>query len=352
MKSSYWTAISLALAMTAACASSRSARQPEFVDDTAEAEFQRGVRALQKEDFSVAADIFDRLLVAKPASEFDLSTVYNSGAAHEGMGRCEKAAERYREAVRASAGKFARLEAQALFRLSLMYECMGADAKTIAALLDARKRAKNLPPEIDRAELPARLAAAYSRVGNRTKAMEYFNQASEGIKGLMAAGTSARAQRELLAKTLYFMGQLNPSQRTGEMEAVAFLQSVSIQQPYLLQALELNATPWSRRAANDLETAYDRVLLFQIRDPEARNRFLTRALQLVAELRRIRLPDAGTLEDGVFSRVDQVERQIHNEMAAVAESTRLTPEAVSRQALRREGRPVDPERPNKKRTRK
>jgi tetratricopeptide (TPR) repeat protein len=333
----------LLIALLSACAS----KAPKLEGTDAGAadagnEFQRGTAALEKEDYSTAADVFDHLLVAKPATEVDLITIYNSGNAYEGLGNCKKASERYREAVRSSAGKFTRIEAQSLFRLSLMYECLGQDTKTVTALLDTRKRAKELPIEIERAELPARLAAAYSRLGNRTKALEYFNQANSGLKAVLAKGSSARAQKDTLARTLYYMGHLNPAQKTGNADPNSYLQSLSMQQPYLLQAVEMGSRDWSHKAAEDLDYAYDNMTRFTLDSPQKRREFFTRCLQVIAELRRIRLPDAGKAEDDVFARVDSTERRIQIELASTGETTRLTPDAEKREGLRREGRLVDP----------
>lgn len=325
-----------------ACASMGNKSPLQLDDAGVNPEFQRGMRALEKEDFASAADIFDRLLVAKPAAEADLVTLYNSGAAYEGLGQCEKASERYREVMRSSAGKFARIEAQAAFRLSLTFECMGDDNKAVAALLDAKRRAQVLPVEVARAELPARLAAAYARLGNRDQAKQYFSQASDGLKIVLAAGTTARAQKETLARTLFYMGQLNPAQRVAGVDPQAFLQSLSMQQPYLLQAVEMNINPWSRKAADDLANAFDNMTRFRLDDQKSRTEFYTHCLQVIAELRRIRLPDAGAREDQIFAKVDRTERRIRDELASLPPSMPLTPDAQKRDGLRREGRPVDP----------
>lgn len=337
--------ILLILTLLTACASSKKielegANEPN-------PDFQRGLRALEKEDFSQAATAFDRLLVARPATEMDLLTTYNSGSAYEGMGQCSRAAERYREVVRSSMGKYARLEALALFRLSLMYECLGNDNKTITALLDAHKRGKELPVEVDRAELPARLAAAYARMGNRAKALEYFNQASDGLKAVLGNGTTARAQKETLSRTLYYMGHLNPAQKQGDADPNGFLQSLSMQQPYLLQAVEMQTNPWSRKAADDLASAYDTMVRFRIAEPDKRSQYYTRSLQVIAELRKIRLPDGGAKEDEIFAKVDRTERRIQSELASVAATTKLTPDAEKREGVMREGRLVDPKPPKR-----
>lgn len=341
----------VAAALISACATQPKVDTAEFSDET-NPEFSRGLKALEKEDFGTAATIFDRLLVAKPASENDLLVTYNSGNAYEGLGNCGKAADRYREVVRGSAGKFPGIEAHAFYRLSLMYECLGQDTKTVTSLLDAQKREKQLPMEIARAELPARLASAYSRLGNRAKALEYFNLASDGLKAILASGSTPRTQKESLGKTLFYMGHLNPAQRQGEGDPMGYLQALSMQQPYLLQAVELNHSSWSRKAAEDLNLAYDNILRFQIADPQKRNQFYTRSLQVIAELRKIRLPDGGKAEDEIFAKLDRTERRIQNEITMNAETTKLTPDAQKREGLRREGRVADPKRPSPKRTKK
>lgn len=306
--------------------------------------FEKGMSALESEDYQEAARIFDRLLVQKPATEFDLVTLYNSGAAYEGLGNCPKAAERYRELVRSFPNKFPRIEGQALFRLSLMYECMNQDNKAITALLDARKRGVGLPAETLKAEIPARLAAAYARLGNRDKALSYFKQASQGLKTVITS-SGGRVERDLLGKTLFLMGQLNPAQRRAEGSPTVFMQSLSMQQPYLLQAVELGHPTWSKRSSEDLNLAYSNFWKFKIDNDEQRREFLTRGLQVAAELKRIRVPNSNAQVEALFAQVDKTESRLQNELARVAETNRLTPEAESRQGLKRSGRLVEVPKP-------
>jgi tetratricopeptide (TPR) repeat protein len=336
----------------AGCASKKKA--VEDIPDQSETEFtpfDQGLRALEQEKYGEAARIFDRLLVAKPATQVDLVILYNSGAAYEGLGNCQKASERYREVVRSSASKFKNIEGQALYRMSLMYECLGNDTKTITSLLDARKRGKELPWQTLNAEIPARLAAAYARMGNRKKAVEYFGQASEALKKLVNAETGKK-QQELLGKTLFLMGQLNPAQRRAEGDPVIFLQGLSMQQPYLLQAAEIGHPNWSKRAADDLILAYDNIWRYKLPRPEQQGAFFTSALQTIRELKGIRMPGrADPTTDAIFAKVDAAESRLQNELAKVAETNRLTPEAQKREGLKREGRVVTPKpapQPNKK----
>ncbi len=307
-------------------------------------QFEQGVKALENEQYGEAARIFDRLLVAKPAAEHDLITSFNSGAAYEGLGNCSKAADRYREVTRGSAGKFGRVESLAFFRLSLMYECLGQDVKAVTALLDARKRGRDLPFTTRQAEIPARLAAGYARIGNRKKALEYFAQANAGLKKIVSA-ESGRQQADIFAQSVFLMGQLNPGQRRAEGDPVAFLQSLSMQQPYLLQAVESGHPIWSGRAAADLELAYDNIWKYKFSEPEKQSAFYTQALQVTRELKQIKMPNENAAAGAIFAKVDATESRLNIETAKVGETNKLTPEAQKREGLRRDGRLVTPAKP-------
>lgn len=330
--------------IVAGCASQRKPNNGVLKEDSPiQTKFDQGITALDNEQFSTAAEIFDGILLQKPGTDMDLVAMFNSGIAYEGLGDCKKASERYRQVVRASAKKFKRLEGEALFRLSMAYECMGQDTKAITALLDAKIRGKELPFETLNAEIPARLAAAYSRLGNRQKALEYFNQAGLGLKAIVGQ-TTGRVQTETIAKTLFLMGKLSPSQRRAEVDPASYLQSISMQQPYLLQAVELHKEPWSRKAETDLKMAFENIWAFKFGENEKdkENQFYTRGLQTINELRNLRMPKPDIGVDSVFAMVDVTERKLRTELSKVSESTRLTKEAQKREGLKQSGRLVDP----------
>jgi tetratricopeptide (TPR) repeat protein len=313
-------------------------------DQNDQGSFDRGVQALDGERFEDAARIFDSLLLEKPGTELDLVTLFNSGVAYEGLAQCQKASDRYRKVVRSSAGRFKRIEAEALFRLSLTYECLGQDTKAITALLDAKRRGKDLSFETQQAEIPARLAAAYSRLGNRTKALDYFNQASAGLKAVVtrSGGSAAKVQTDMLARTLYTMGRLSPTQRTAQVNPDTYLQSISMQQPYLLQAMEFNSVPWSAKAEEDLKLAYRNIWEFKIDDPAKRRTFYTRGLQTINELRKIRMNKPDPFVDAVFDYLTQTESRLQNELAKGGATNKLTDAAAQREGVRQQGRLVDP----------
>jgi tetratricopeptide (TPR) repeat protein len=320
------------------CRSAPKAEAPN-IPIAASKEYEKGLKALEEERFQDAIDIFDGLLVKHPASELDLVVLFNTASAYEGLGRCKDANDRYRRVIRSSNGKFLQIEGQAYFRIALTYECMNQDTKTVAALLDTLKRSKHLPPEILNAEVPARLASAYARLGNRQKALEYFTQASQGIKKIVS--TSRGVQSKVLGQTMYLMGKLSESQKTGEMDPIAYAQSIYIQQPYLLQSAETGHPVWAREAAADLKMAYDNIWKVPVTD-ENRAEFYTRIMQNIYDLNKLKLVNESDLVEEVYAQVAKVESRLQVELAKTSEVTKLTPEAQEREGLKRKGKTVSP----------
>ena len=346
MNSQRW----LIVALLAATACSTAPKQnPHVPTDSAQTQLEDGMKALQSSDFGTAAAIFDRLLTQKPASEFDLIVLYNAGVAHDGLGECKRSSELYRKAITGSVAlKRPRVEAEAYYRLSMAYECIGDDQKTIVSLLDTKKRAKNLTPDIANAELPARLAVAYARIGQREKAMQFFREAGNGLKlALTQAGTTTQIQQKFAAKTLYAMGTLTPLQKGLNGDPKGFLTALSMQQPYLLQSAELNIAPDSRKAADELIFAYENLLKMKPNDPIGARNFLQVALQDIAEIKKIRLPNKGPLVDEIYDKIDAQESHIRQQLVSVSDTTPLTAEAQSREGLKRQGRVVSPNAPAK-----
>ena len=128
-------------------------------------------------------------------------------------------------------------------------------------------------------------------------------------------------------------------------DPVIFLQGLSMQQPYLLQAAEIGHPNWSKRASDDLILAYDNIWKYKL-PPGKHNSFFTSALQTIRELKGIRLPGReDPTTDVIFAKVDQAESRLQSELAKVGETNRLTPDAQKREGLKREGRVVTPVRP-------
>ncbi len=346
----------MALLFNLGCGSlSRSTSQaprPPLPPEATE-QFEQALAAMEREEYFQAAQQLEDLKIRYPGSEFDLVIAYNLAAAHEGLGDCERARDSYQDVARSSRGRNERLEALSLFRLSYAFECLGQDQKVIASLLDARAREEFLTEEIRLTEVPARLALAYSRLGEAALAEQFFREAEQGIQRLIAQGQRRTELAPQLARTLYFMGRRGPRQQA--LDPQSFLQSLSHRQKYLLRSVELDVPQWSDLAAQEILGSYERVWqMVQTLRPEAaespalaqqslrrqRVDILTASLKTLNELKQSQFPDENPPQRvGQFQRgLGQHEARMHNALARLGVKTLPTPEAERREGLRREGR--------------
>lgn len=220
--------------------------------------FQEGENLVGQENYSGAIKAYQTFLKKYPGSEFELMAIFNLGSAYEGYGDCKNAAKYYRRVVRLSGERAKRTQAEALVRLSYAYECMGKDKKVIATLLDAKRRADTLPKEVAQAEVPARLAGAYARIGNHKQAQMFFQEAKTGLKVINNQVRTPTRKIELMAKTFYFMGSMQ-NIKIGVVTPEAYVESIKTFQPYLVRSAEFAKTNWAQRAADEIQTAYNTI---------------------------------------------------------------------------------------------
>lgn len=215
--------------------------------------YRRGAEHLSSEKYDLALLEFEKHLQNQPASVWTQSAIFGSARALEGLERWTEAAERYRQVIH-NTRRAPNLQAMALYRLSFCREALGNDQETVAVLHDALTRSQHLPKEITMAELPARLAAAYARVGNFEKALSYYQSAEKGIYSLRRE-SAGKPLPSWLARTLFFMGNTSLRQATWE-DFETYLRPLGRTQVYLLLTTELSIEPWSQKAAHELVTTY------------------------------------------------------------------------------------------------
>ncbi|MCB0362613.1 MAG: hypothetical protein KDD35_07820, partial [Bdellovibrionales bacterium] len=330
--------------------------------------FNLGLEHLEKEHYQAAIIEFDKLLSENPQSEFELVALFNKASALEGLGKCEEAAELYRQIVRITGTKYQHIKAQSLFRLSYCFECLGQTRKQIASLKDAFKRKGNLPEEVGQAELPARLAAAYASLGNLKLAEKYFALAQKGLKASYSEKRNQNIRKNLLARTLFFMGRTQPKWPSSTHQAEAYMGSLKYLQGYLLKSAEMGSPEWSPRSAKNLIEAYEFVwkLLAQAppfaenpkKDKPAINsgaedkelalhhqkkwqgRLALKAFENIQTLKNMRFPDANESQEvkGIFLEIDRQEKKLQAFLTELAPNNELTPTAQRKEGLLREGR--------------
>ena len=318
-------------------------------------QFDKGLKLLEEENYNSASLTFERILNQNPTSEFELVTMFNAGAAREGLKDCKGAADRYRKAVAGARGKFPQIESQSLYRLSFAYECLGMDAKVITSLLEVKSRSLGLGDETVLTELPARLAAAYARAGNTALSREYYDQANKGLEDLKVSFRSRARYAEVLARTLFFMGRLNLPDERIKNNAKAYIENLRTLQPYLAQSVALNAPTWSEKSFHQIANAYDTVWNYVDRSPsdEKQDKLLkenqdrryrlmiakeaSRALENLKILNNVPLKP-GSFADRLNRMVQIQEQKLTRLLSDNSVTTLPSEEARKREGLRREGR--------------
>lgn len=322
----------------------------------APASYKAAMVLLEDSKFADAFEAFDAFVKAEPASPYTQAALLNEGRALEGLGRWTEAAEKYRAVVRATANA-RKLQAMALYRTSFCHEALGDDQKVVATLNDLLSRAEELPPEMARAELPARLATAYARVGNFDRAIDFYRSAENGIAKLrQEAGDEVP---EWLPRTLFFMGELS-RRAPNWSEFETSLRPLARGQVYLLQAAELSSAPWSDKAAEELITTYNGLWSAITSAPlpsEGDPVIATRALQakqweraillldVMAELRARMLPKEAGKQSAAAKSIVKALAELENNISVLL-LERPAGEGLTREALARRqgirGRVVSP----------
>ncbi len=309
-------------------ASARHGEDPETI-----AILDEALEDLGNESYSAASQKLERLVKEHPVSELDLVILYNSGAAQEGLKNCDLAAKRYASAARIANEKFDKIAAISFFRLGFAYDCMGKPKESILAFLDARKRSRSLPPDVASAELPARLAAGYASLNRRKEALYYFNEASAGLKRLISRSKSSANDQELAATTMYAMGKISQTS-----DPLTFVRMLTMQQPFLLQAVELAAGEATQKARRELLSAYQSILEQKFSSKAAEREFYMEGLKAARQLQKIRLPSANARTQNIFKLVARVESTLQTRLTKLAETLPKTPQEEKRQSLKKEAK--------------
>ena len=216
-------------------------------------EYRQALQSLAAGQFEQASQQLDAFLKANPASPWTQAATLNSGRALEGLEEWSDASERYHSVVRATP-EAKKLQAMALYRLSVCEEALGDDQQVVAVLNDLLPRSSELPPETAAAELPARLASAYARVGIFDRALDFYRKAENGIAKLrQAAGDKVP---EWLPRTLFDMGAMSRHKPAWDEFEIS-LRPLARGQVYLLQAAELQVEPWATQAADEIIATYN-----------------------------------------------------------------------------------------------
>ncbi len=314
-----------------------------------EAELRKADDALFLQDFISAEKLYLAFQKQFPNSIFYQKAQFGRSKALEYQEKWTEASEAYRSAIEATRVRQPEIAAQALFRLSYCYENLGEEAKVLATLNDVSQMKDQLWPEQIQAELPARFAASYSRVGRTKEAQSYFIKAEQGIAQIRANQASQRTN-DWLAQVYFQMGRLSTNQLTNE-NLQSSLDTLKMIQVFSLRSAEMGGEPWSRRAIQGLMENYrdhwnaiqeiplHRAMEVGVAKREQTERkisFTGELLTLISDLRQYRAPSDPLPVNDLFGFLQNIEKQGKDYLISVGERNALTPESERRLELKRQ----------------
>ena len=245
------------------------------------------------------------------------------------------------------------IAAQALYELSFCYENLGDEARVMASLMDAKTFKEHLAPEQALAEIPARLAASFNRIGRTKEAHENYLLAEVGVKEIRGL-KSQNVSPEWLSKLYYNMGAFSTNQISQE-SLQGSLDTLKMVQIFSLRSIEAQGKPWAKMAEQGLITNYrdiwNTIEMIPLnptldsgaakRDKMERQIAMTgKLLAISADLKLQRAPDEGENEiktSALFDFLKELEIKGQALLASQHEMTPLTPEALQREGLKRKG---------------
>lgn len=226
-------------------------------NEQAPEEFKQALKDFEASKFQEAAENFKKFYLNQSTSKYAWISRYYYGYSIEMLGKNDDAIEVYREVIQATVARGQFLRAKTLYRMSFCYERMSNDIQVVASLKDIGEAIKFLPESVRLAELPARIAGAYARLGNQDEATKYYEQAEAGIGQLKRKHTGVESS-EWFAKTLFAMGSLEVRDlnwQNFDREIEPFGRS----QIYLFRSIVANSQDWSARSEQMLLNGYQRL---------------------------------------------------------------------------------------------
>ncbi|WP_413582912.1 hypothetical protein [Bdellovibrio sp. HCB288] len=270
-----------------------------------------------------------------PVSSYTQASRIGEGQALEGQGKWTEAAAIYRDVTLKTRNLQPDISALASYRMSFCEEALGDDQKAVASLLDARSLRNTLPMTVAYAEIPARLAAAYSRMGREKEAVQYLNEAEKGIAKIRAEADPATLEKDWLAKTYFQMGSSSTNQLSAE-NFDSFINSQNLMQIYLIKTIELNDNKWSAKAVKQLNATYNEMYLQveSVQQNPSQQAHLGGALVHLIDRAELYKPITGqtlnsyqieffTLANDVRNKTERLLYQGHETMGLTEESKRL-----------------------------
>ncbi|HWU44315.1 MAG TPA: tetratricopeptide repeat protein, partial [Bdellovibrio sp.] len=280
-----------------------------------------------------------------PQSTYLQSARLGEAQALENLGNLSEAIAIDRDVYLKTQKQQPEIAALAMYRMSFAYEALGDDMKTIAALLDAQSLGSSLPVEVSKAEIPARLASAYGRVGRDREAIKYLNEAEKGISEIRE--TRGNLNQKWLAKTYVQMGSVSTNQLSLDNFDSA-IEGQRLVQVYLIKAMQINDSTWSERALDQAKSTYQNfysVMDMPKLDRELQGEMGGSLIDLITQAELFK-PLAGQTanetEKDFFSYLKELRKKTEDILYQSKETMSLTEESQKLHSIKRPGKIEEP----------
>lgn len=257
-----WSLV-LCLILSTGCVSTSVREEQErvrFQETLDLSQLTNAQKLLDGGQFESALVSFKEFSSAKPTSKYWLRAKFGEADALEGLSRHNESIQLLRELRDLTLRENPAGSAMASYKLSFVYENIGDDSKTLASLLESYSKLDLLPDEVAYAEVPARLAVAYSKLGKTDEAMNWLARADRGLKKSIEI---LGYDRSWIARTYFYMGKVSTEQ-LGHDNFMTTIEAQRIVQVYHLKGLHVGDPIWSLKSKQALMDSYQ-ALLNQLR---------------------------------------------------------------------------------------
>lgn len=227
----------------------------ESVQDSAEVrDFKLLEQQITAQNFEAALKSAESFQGAYPYSLKLQRVRFIKAQSLEELERWTEAADTYKSISIISEKNQPEISAASTYRLSFVYEALGDNQRVITTLIEVAKYQKYLPPEVIRAEIPARLAMVYAKENNPKEVQKWLNEADKGLKKTLESRAEPLTNK-WLAELYFNMGSISTQQLSNE-NIITIIQGQSAVQKYLMRALQYNDPIWSAKALKKLRGTY------------------------------------------------------------------------------------------------
>ena len=308
-----------------------------------ERELQTADGLIAQGQFSEAQKLFKEFQERYPQSIYFQASRLGEAQALQGQAKWIEAVAIERDVYLKTKNLQPDIAALAQYRMSFAYEALGDEQKTVASLLDAKNLANALPKEVAWAEIPARLASVYSRLGREKEAVQYLNEAEKGIAKIRQEEVTTPLRKGWLAKTYVQMGTASTNQLSVD-NFESFVNGQKLVQVYLIKAMELNDPVWSPQALKQLKGTYQdlSVQVEAVRSNRSQLEQLGGALVELIDRAELYRPLAGQSKNSYqiefFALLAKIKTKTEKLLYQGQESMGLTEESQKLNSLKRAGR--------------